>query len=153
MRRILAEEGIEVLIGAEVQRVERSSGRQVRAVVRSPAGERSIEGSDILVAAGRSPNTAGVGLAVCGVELDTQGYIKVNDRLETSAPDVWAIGECCAGNPQFTHVSFDDFRIIRDNLAGANRTRCGRLVPYCMFTDPQLAHVGLSEKEAQPVLR
>jgi pyruvate/2-oxoglutarate dehydrogenase complex dihydrolipoamide dehydrogenase (E3) component len=149
MRRILAEEGIEVLIGAEVQRVERSSGRQVRAVVRSPAGERSIEGSDILVAAGRSPNTAGVGLAVCGVELDTQGYIKVNDRLETSAPDVWAIGECCAGNPQFTHVSFDDFRIIRDNLAGANRTRCGRLVPYCMFTDPQLAHVGLSEKEAQ----
>jgi pyruvate/2-oxoglutarate dehydrogenase complex dihydrolipoamide dehydrogenase (E3) component len=148
MRRILAEEGIEILIGAEVQRVEGSCGREVRVVVRSP-GERSIAGTDILVAAGRSPNTTGAGLAVGGIELDPQGYIKVNDRLETSAPQVWAIGECCAGNPQFTHVSFDDFRIIRDNLAGANRTRRERLIPYCMFTDPQLAHVGLSEQEAQ----
>ena len=84
-----------------------------------------------------------------GIELDAQGYVKVNDRLETSAPGVWAIGECCSGNPQFTHVSFDDFRIIRDNLAGGVRTRRDRLVPYCMFTDPPLAHVGLSEREAQ----
>jgi pyruvate/2-oxoglutarate dehydrogenase complex dihydrolipoamide dehydrogenase (E3) component len=149
MHRILADEGIEVLLGAEVQRVERSSSREVSAVVRSSAGDRRVEGTDILVAVGRSPNTKGVGLEAGGIELDTRGYVKVNDRLETSATDVWAIGECCAGNPQFTHVSFDDFRIIRDNLAGANRTRRGRLVPYCMFTDPQLAHVGLSEQEAQ----
>ncbi len=109
---------------------------------------QTIEGSDILVAAGRSPNTAGIGLDVAGVELDGRGYIKVNERLETTAPEVWAIGEC-AGSPQFTHVSFDDFRIIRDNLAGANRTTRDRLVPYCMFTDPPLARVGLSEREAQ----
>ena len=149
MHRILADEGIEVLVGTQVQRVERSSSRKVAVVARTAAGERTIEGSDILVAVGRTPNTTGIGLEMCGVELDAQGYVRVNDRLETSAPGVWAIGECCAGNPQFTHVSFDDFRIIRDNLAGGDRTRSGRLVPYCMFTDPALAHVGLSEREAQ----
>jgi pyruvate/2-oxoglutarate dehydrogenase complex dihydrolipoamide dehydrogenase (E3) component len=101
------------------------------------------------VATGRTPNTAGIGLELAGVELDGRGYIRVNERLETSAPEVWAIGEC-AGSPQFTHVSFDDFRIIRDNLAGATRTTRGRLVPYCMFTDPPLARVGLTEGEAQP---
>jgi pyruvate/2-oxoglutarate dehydrogenase complex dihydrolipoamide dehydrogenase (E3) component len=85
---------------------------------------------------------------VAGVELDDRGYINVNDRLETTAPGVWAIGEC-AGSPQFTHVSFDDFRIIRDNLAGENRTTRGRLVPYCMFTDPPVARVGLNEADAQ----
>src|SRR5207244_6776602 len=83
-----------------------------------------------------------------GVELDTRGYIRVNERLETSAPEVWAIGEC-AGSPQFTHVSIDDFRIIRDNLAGGKRSTRDRLVPYCMFTDPPLAHVGLSEGDAR----
>ena len=83
-----------------------------------------------------------------GVELDDRGYIRVNDRLETSAPGVWAIGEC-AGSPQFTHVSEDDFRIIRDNLAGGKRSTRDRLVPYCVFTDPPLAHVGLSDGEAQ----
>ena len=100
--------------------------------MRTSSGEQTIEGSDILVAAGRSPNTAGIGLEVGGVELDGRGYIRVNERLETSAPGVWAIGEC-AGSPQFTHVSFDDFRIIRDNLAGANRTTRDRLIPYCML--------------------
>src|SRR6266403_1850566 len=109
---------------------------------------QTIVGSDILVAAGRSPNTAGIGLEVAGVELDGHGYIKVNERLETSAPEVWAIGEC-AGSPQFTHVSVDDFRIIRDNLAGGTRSTRDRLVPYCMFTEPPLARVGLSEREAQ----
>jgi pyruvate/2-oxoglutarate dehydrogenase complex dihydrolipoamide dehydrogenase (E3) component len=80
--------------------------------------------------------------------LDSRGYIRVNERLETSASEVWAIGEC-AGSPQFTHVSEDDFRIIRDNLAGGKRSTRDRLVPYCMFTDPPLAHVGLTEGEAQ----
>ena len=124
------------------------SGEDVSIVVRTASGERNIEGSDILVAAGRMPNTAGIGLEEAGVELDARGYIRVNGRLETSAPEVWALGEC-AGSPQFTHVSDDDFRIIRDNLAGGKRSTRDRLVPYCMFTDPPLARVGLSEGEAQ----
>jgi len=148
MRRILSGEGIDVLVGAEIRRVQGRSGDDVSLLVHTSSSEQTIEGSDILVAAGRSPNTAGIGLDVAGVELDGRGYIKVNERLETTAPEVWAIGEC-AGSPQFTHVSFDDFRIIRDNLAGANRTTRDRLVPYCMFTDPPLARVGLSEREAQ----
>ena len=148
IQRVLSDEGIDILVGAETRRVQGRSGENVSLLLRTSSGEQSIDGSDILVAAGRSPNTAGMGLDVAGVELDGRGYIKVNERLETSAPDVWAIGEC-AGSPQFTHVSFDDFRIIRDNLAGANRTTRGRLIPYCMFTDPQLARVGLSEGEAQ----
>ena len=85
---------------------------------------------------------------MAGVDLDDRGYIRVNERLETTAPAVWAIGEC-AGSPQFTHASVDDFRIIRDNLAGGNRSTRDRLVPYCMFTDPPLARVGLSESEAR----
>src|ERR1700732_3726497 len=148
MRRILGDEGIDVLAATETHRVQGRSGGDVSVLVRTSSGEQTIEGSDILVAAGRSPNTAGIGLEVAGVELDGHCYIKVNERLETSAPEVWAIGEC-AGSPQFTHVSFDDFRIIRDNLAGANRTTRDRLIPYCMFTDPPLARVGLSEAEAQ----
>ena len=97
---------------------------------------------------GRIPNTDGIGLDEAGIELDDRGYIRVNERLETTAPGVWAIGEC-AGSPQFTHVSVDDFRIIRDNLAGGNRSTRDRLVPIVMFTDPPLARVGLSEGEAR----
>jgi pyruvate/2-oxoglutarate dehydrogenase complex dihydrolipoamide dehydrogenase (E3) component len=97
---------------------------------------------------GRTPNTAAIGLERAGVALDARGYIQVDDRLRTTAPDVWAIGEC-AGSPQFTHVSFDDFRVVHANLTGADRTTRDRLVPYCMFTDPPLAHVGLSESEAR----
>jgi pyruvate/2-oxoglutarate dehydrogenase complex dihydrolipoamide dehydrogenase (E3) component len=148
MQRILGDEGIEVVTAAETLRVHGRSGEDVGIVVRTASGERSIDGSDILVASGRTPNTAGIGLAEAGVELDGRGYIRVNGRLETSAPDVWAMGEC-AGSPQFTHVSHDDFRIIRDNLAGGQRSTRGRLVPYCMFTDPPLARVGLSETEAR----
>src|SRR5271165_3583975 len=148
IHRILSGEGIEIRLGADVLRVEGRSGEAVRLHVRTAGGEETISGSDILAATGRTPNTAGIGLEVAGVELDSRGYIKVNDRLETSAPDVWALGEC-AGSPQFTHVSFDDFRIIRDNLAGGSRSTVGRLIPYCLFTDPPLARVGLSEREAQ----
>ena len=148
VQRILAEEGIEFLLGTETLQVHGRSGERVSVAVRTGSGEQTIDGSDILVAAGRIPNTAGIGLDKAGVELDGRGYIRTNEHLETTAPEVWAIGEC-AGSPQFTHVSEDDFRIIRDNLAGANRSTRDRLVPYCMFTDPPLAHVGLSEKEAQ----
>jgi pyruvate/2-oxoglutarate dehydrogenase complex dihydrolipoamide dehydrogenase (E3) component len=148
MRRMLADEGIEVLLAAEALQVRGRSGDGVSLVVRTPRGEQTIEGSDILAATGRTPNTAGIGLELADVELDPHGYVQVNDRLETSAPDVWAIGEC-AGSPQFTHVSFDDFRVIRDNLAGGSRTTRDRLIPFCLFTDPPLARVGLNEGEAQ----
>jgi len=148
IRRMLSDEGIQVIVEAEVLHVRGQSGKEVSLVVRTTSGEQNIEGSDILVAVGRIPNTVGIGLDQAGVELGARGYIRVNERLETSAPGVWALGEC-AGSPQFTHVSEDDFRIIRDNLAGGNRSTRDRLVPYCMFTDPQLAHVGLSEGEAE----
>jgi len=148
VQRILGEEGIGFLMAAETLNVHGRSGEEVTITVRATSGEQQIGGSDILVAAGRIPNTAGIGLEATGVELDYRGYIRVNERLETTASDVWAIGEC-AGSPQFTHVSIDDFRIIRDNLAGGNRSTRNRLVPYCMFTEPPLARVGLSESEAQ----
>jgi len=148
LQRILSDEGIHVLVAAETLHVHGRSGEEVSLVVRTTAGEQTIESSDILVAAGRIPNTAGIGLEEAGVALDSRGYIRVNERLETSASEVWAIGEC-AGSPQFTHVSEDDFRIIRDNLAGGQRSTRDRLIPYCMFTDPPLAHVGLSEGEAR----
>jgi pyruvate/2-oxoglutarate dehydrogenase complex dihydrolipoamide dehydrogenase (E3) component len=148
MQRILSDEGIGFLIAANTLNVHGRSGEEVRLAVRKTSGEQRIVGSDILVATGRIPNTAGIGLEETGVELDSHGYIRVNDRLETTASDVWAIGES-AGSPQFTHVSIDDFRIIRDNLAGGNRSTRDRLVPYCMFTEPPLARVGLSEREAQ----
>jgi pyruvate/2-oxoglutarate dehydrogenase complex dihydrolipoamide dehydrogenase (E3) component len=145
---MLRDEGIGVHLEAKVLGVQGRSGETVSLQMRTPSGDQTIEGSDILVAVGRTPNTSGIGLDLAGVALDTRGYVAVNDRLETSASDVWAVGEC-AGSPQFTHVSFDDFRIIRDNLAGGDRTTRNRLVPYCMFTDPPIARVGLSEREAQ----
>src|SRR3979490_286993 len=148
MRRILGEEGIQVLVEATLLQVGGRSGDKVTLTVRTPSGEQHIDGSDILVAVGRIPNTAGIGLKEAGVELDGRGYIHVNERLETTASGVWARGES-AGSPQFTHVSVDDFRIIRDNLAGGKRSTRDRLVPYCLFTDPPLAHVGLSEGDAQ----
>jgi pyruvate/2-oxoglutarate dehydrogenase complex dihydrolipoamide dehydrogenase (E3) component len=145
---ILSGDGIEVQLGATPTHVEGRSGEAVTITVLTPPGERKIEASHILVATGRIPNTAGIGLEEVGVELDPRGYIHVNERLETTAPGVWAIGEC-AGSPQFTHISIDDFRIVRDNLAGGHRSTKDRLVPYCVFIDPPLARVGLSEVEAR----
>src|SRR5271156_3278871 len=148
IRRILSDEGIRVVVAAELLRVDGQSGKGVSIAVLTNSGEQTIEGSDILVAAGRVPNTPGIGLGEVGIELDSRGYIRVNDRLETSARDVWALGEC-AGSPQFTHIAEDDFRLVRDNLAGGRRNTRDRGGPYCMFTDPPLAHVGLSEREAE----
>ncbi len=148
IRRLLADEGIEVLVETELVQASGRSGDRVTLTVRTPSGERRIDGSDILVAVGRIPNTAGIGLEEAGVALDGRGFIRVNDRLETSAPDVWAVGEC-AGSPQFTHISEDDFRVVRDNLAGKPRSTRDRLVPYCVYTDPPLARVGLSQGEAE----
>lgn len=148
INRILSREGIQVLLGTQPTWVQGRSGEQVTVRARTASGEETIEGSDLLVAIGRVPNTTGIGLDNAGIELDERGYIRVNDQLQTSAPDTWAIGEC-AGSPQFTHASVDDFRIVRENMVGGSRTTVGRLVPYVVFTDPQLAHVGLSEKDAQ----
>jgi pyruvate/2-oxoglutarate dehydrogenase complex dihydrolipoamide dehydrogenase (E3) component len=148
MRGILASEGIEAVLAAQPVNVQGLSGDEVKVTLRTAAGERAITGSDLLVAVGRIANTANIGLDVAGVVLDARGFIRVNERLETAVPGVWAIGEA-AGSPQFTHVSVDDFRIVRDNMAGGNRRTDDRLVPYVMFTDPPLARVGLSEGEAQ----
>jgi len=148
VRRMLVDEGIDVLESAAPVEVDGRSGDEVTVTVETPNGRQIIDGTDILVATGRVPNTARIGLDVAGVQLDEQGYLLVNERLETTAPDVWGIGECCSHHPQFTHVSFDDFRILRDNLEGGNRSTGDRLVPHCMFTDPELARVGWTETEA-----
>jgi pyruvate/2-oxoglutarate dehydrogenase complex dihydrolipoamide dehydrogenase (E3) component len=148
MSRILRHEGIDILTNAIPSSVQGVSGEAVTVSVWSGSGERTINGSHLLVAVGRIANTAGIGMDQGGITLDERGFIRVNERLETTAPGVWAIGEC-AGSPQFTHVSVDDFRIVRDNMAGTNRSTKDRLVPHVMFTDPQLSRVGLSEKEAR----
>ncbi|MER9565169.1 MULTISPECIES: mercuric reductase [unclassified Mesorhizobium] len=148
VRGIFADDGIDVVLNAAIEAVNGRSGVQVKVRLRTPAGEREIDGSDLLVAAGRTPNTRAIGLESAGVELDLRGYVKVNERLETTAPAVWAMGEC-AGSPQFTHVAFDDFRVVRGNLAGGSRTTRDRLIPYCMFIDPELGRVGFGEAEAK----
>jgi pyruvate/2-oxoglutarate dehydrogenase complex dihydrolipoamide dehydrogenase (E3) component len=145
---ILKGEGVDVVLNAEPVSVDGLSGDAVAVTAKTAEGERKIDGSDLMVAVGRIPNTADIGLDKAGVELDARGFVRVNERLEASVPGVWAIGEC-AGSPQFTHISVDDFRIVRDNMAGGNRRTDDRQVPYVMFTDPPLAHVGLSEGEAQ----
>jgi pyruvate/2-oxoglutarate dehydrogenase complex dihydrolipoamide dehydrogenase (E3) component len=148
MLGILTAEGIEVLLGAQPVSVHGLSGDELAVTLQRATGDQKVEGSDLLVAVGRIANTADIGLEVAGVALDSRGFIQVNERLETTVPGVWALGEC-AGSPQFTHVSVDDFRIVRDNMAGGHRRTDDRLVPYVMFTDPPLARVGLSEGEAQ----
>jgi pyruvate/2-oxoglutarate dehydrogenase complex dihydrolipoamide dehydrogenase (E3) component len=148
MGRVSSSEGIDILLNAHPIRVDGLNGDSVSVTVRTESGERDIEGSHLLVAVGRIANTADIGLGEAGIALDAHGFIQANERLETTVPGVWAIGEC-AGSPQFTHVSVDDFRIVRDNMAGGNRRTDDRLVPHVMFTDPPLARVGLSEGEAQ----
>jgi pyruvate/2-oxoglutarate dehydrogenase complex dihydrolipoamide dehydrogenase (E3) component len=110
--------------------------------------ERIIEGSHLLVALGKAPNTNGIGLERAGIKLTPSGYVSVNDRLETTATGVWAMGDC-AGSPPFTHMAFDDFRIVRDNLRGKRRSTTGRQVPFCLFIEPELARVGLTEMDAK----
>ena len=144
---MMGDEGIRVHFGVQLREVTGRSGEGVTLRAETKSGAVSLEASDILVAAGRVANTGAIGLKEAGVELTDRGTIAVNDRLETSAPNVWALGEA-AGSPQFTHVSFDDYRIIRDNLAGGDRSTRNRLVPYVMFTEPPLGRVGLSEAEA-----
>jgi pyruvate/2-oxoglutarate dehydrogenase complex dihydrolipoamide dehydrogenase (E3) component len=148
LQNLFEDEGIDIVLNATVKRISGKSGQSVRIVIEQRGVEKTLEGSHLLVAAGRSPNTDGIGLELAVVELTDRGYIKVNERLQTTAPGVWAIGEV-AGSPQFTHVSVDDFRVVYDSITGGKRVTTGRLVPFCLFTDPEFARVGLSEKEAK----
>ena len=144
---IIADAGIEVILSTEIASVSGTSGQGVSLKLHHGGKEQTIDATDILVATGRTPNTAGIGLDRLGVAVDANSYLQVNDRLETTAADVWGVGEC-AGSPQFTHASYDDYRIIRDNLAGGSRSTNDRLMPSCLYTDPSVAHIGLTEKEA-----
>jgi pyruvate/2-oxoglutarate dehydrogenase complex dihydrolipoamide dehydrogenase (E3) component len=146
--QLFQDEGIDVLLGTQVLGISGLSGDQVSLQLKTGNSVRTLEGSDILVATGRTPNTAGVGLEKAGIEVTEKGHIRVNDRLETTAPNVWAMGES-AGSPYFTHVSEDDANIILENLNGGNRSTTDRLVPYCVFIDPELARVGLNETQAR----
>src|SRR5580692_8814976 len=144
---LFRDEGIDTALNARVKAVSGKSGDAVTVVIEQGGKEKTLTGTDLLVAAGRLPNTENIGLESAGIELTDRGYIKVNERLQTTAPGVWAIGEV-AGSPQFTHVSVDDFRVVHDNLSGGNHVTTGRQVPFCLFTDPEFAHVGLSERQA-----
>src|SRR5258708_4171012 len=145
---LLDDEGIDVHLNTRMKRVSGKSGDSVTIVLEQNGTDKTLTGTHLLVATGRTPNTEGLGLELAGVELTDRGHIKVNERLQTTAPGVWAIGEV-AGSPQFTHISVDDFRVVYANLTGGNRVTTGRQVPYCLFTDPELARIGLSETDAK----
>ena len=148
LREVFSEEGIEIVTSAHIAKVEGKSGEWVKLHAARDGAEIILEGTHLLVASGRAPNTQGIGLELAGVETTDRGYVKVNESLETTAPGVWAVGDC-AGSPHFTHIAFDDHRIVRDNLAGGHRVTTGRQVPFCMFTDPEFARIGLRETEAK----
>jgi pyruvate/2-oxoglutarate dehydrogenase complex dihydrolipoamide dehydrogenase (E3) component len=147
LQRLFEDEGVELLLNAKVRHVAGMSGHSVRITLEQNGVEKSLDGTHLLVATGRIANTKGIGLELAGVELTERGYIRVNERLETTAPGVWAVGDV-AGSPHFTHVSEDDFRVVRDNILGGQHVTTGRQVPFCLFTDPEFARIGLTEKEA-----
>lgn len=148
LQDLFKEEGIDVILNAVVTEVEGKSGMSVKLQLLQDGAKRILEGTHILVATGRTPNTEGAGLELAGVEVSASGYIKVNERLETTAQNVWAVGDC-AGSPRFTHIAYDDFRIVQTNLGGGHRVTTGRQVPACVFTDPEFARLGLTEREAK----
>jgi pyruvate/2-oxoglutarate dehydrogenase complex dihydrolipoamide dehydrogenase (E3) component len=148
LEELMRDEGIDVVTNTSVDRVEGLSGESVKLSATRKGSAIAIEGTHLLVASGRVPNTDGIGLELAGVETDARGFVKVNERLQTTTADVWAVGDC-AGSPMFTHIGFDDFRVVRDNLAGGHRVTTGRQVPYCLFTDPELARIGFNESEAK----
>jgi pyruvate/2-oxoglutarate dehydrogenase complex dihydrolipoamide dehydrogenase (E3) component len=147
--KILREDGITVLLDTTPVRVEQRSAGHIQLAVQGPDGERTLHGSHLLIAAGRAPNSDWLNLEAAGVETDGHGYIKVNERLETSVPGIYALGDV-KGGPAFTHISYDDFRIVRTNLLeGGQATTKDRVVPYAVFIDPQLGRVGVTEAEAR----
>ncbi|MDR3576805.1 MAG: mercuric reductase [Anaerolineaceae bacterium] len=146
---IVREDGIKVLLNAETQRVERDTAGKIHLKVTTPAGEQDLVGSHLLLAAGRIPNSDWLNLPAAGIETDSQGYIRTNDRLETNVPGVYAIGDI-KGGPAFTHISYDDFRILKTNLLEKGHASIrGRMIPYTMFIDPQLGRIGMIEIDAR----
>ena len=146
---ILREDGVEVLLGTEAQGVRQDESGGIQLAVDGPDGEGTLSGSHLLVAAGRPPNTDLLNLEAAGVETDKRGFVRVNERLETNVPGVYALGDV-KGGPAFTHVSYNDYQVIEANLLnGGDATIADRLVPYTVFMDPQLGRVGLSEAEAR----
>jgi len=148
VRSPLEDEGIELVLNSQLKRVSGKSGGSVKIALEQNGAEKTLTGTHILVAAGRVPNTKDIGLDLAGVKLTDDGYVQVNERLETTAPGVWAVGDV-AGSPKFTHIGVDDFRVVLANIAGGKSVTTNRQVPSCLFTDPELAHVGSSEKAAQ----
>jgi len=148
LEEMCRDEGITVVTNAKITGVKGDSGDWIRLVGSCDGTELCLEGTDLLVAGGRTPNTSGIGLEKAGVETTARGHVKVNERLQTTADGVWAIGDC-AGSPHFTHISADDYIVVRDNIAGGHRVTTGRQVPFCMFTDPELARIGFNETEAK----
>ncbi|WP_309381937.1 dihydrolipoyl dehydrogenase family protein [Cerasicoccus frondis] len=148
MLDLMKNEGVDVILGCEITEVRGQSGSSVAIDYTTRGQFQTIAATDILVATGRTPNTASLNANAAGIELDTRGYICVDPWLRTSAPDIWALGDC-AGTPHFTHASLDDFRIVKDQLLGPGlRTTDNRNIPFCLFTDPELVRIGLSEHEA-----
>jgi len=148
MAQILAEDGIEIIANANVKRVQSADDGRIILEADTPPGERTVTGSHLLIAAGRRPNTENLNLEAACVLVDTHGFIYVDERLETGVPGIWAMGDVKPG-PQFTHISYDDYRIIRTNLLeGGYAGTDARLAPYTIFTDPQLGRVGLTEQQA-----
>lgn len=146
---ILSEEGIAFHLGHKATRVARTASGIELTIEAGDGATKTLTGSHLLVAIGRTPNTDDLGLDAAGIETDKHGNIRVNDKLETNVPGVWAIGDV-KGGPAFTHVSYDDHLVIYDNLInGKDRSIKGRVVPYSMFTDPELGRVGLTETEAR----
>jgi probable pyridine nucleotide-disulfide oxidoreductase len=148
VQTILERDGIEFLLKAKVLRVERVDNA-TKLQLQVADQEMELQGSHLLVAVGRAPTTDGLNLSAAGVGIDARGFIQVNDRLETNVPGIWALGDI-NGGPEYTHVSLDDYRIVKANLIdGGNRSTRDRPIPSCLFIDPELAHVGLTETEAQ----
>jgi len=148
VHQVMEEDGVTVLLDTEAVRAQKD-GARIDLTVRTSDREQKLNGTHLLLAVGRKPNTEDLNLSAAGIEADKQGSVKVNNKLETSVAGVYALGDV-KGGPQFTHISFDDFRIIRTNLLeGGNATIDGRLVPYTVFIDPQLGRIGLSETEAR----
>lgn len=148
VQTILEREDIEFLLNSKVLRVNQS-GRDIVLQIQASDRQVSLQGSQLLVAVGRAPTSDGLNLAAAGVKTDVRGFIPVNDRLETNVPGIWALGDI-NGGPQYTHIALDDYRIIKANLInGDNRSTSERLVPSCLFIDPELAHIGLTETVAR----
>jgi pyruvate/2-oxoglutarate dehydrogenase complex dihydrolipoamide dehydrogenase (E3) component len=147
--RILREDGVEILFETTTHQVAQLGDGRIMLTLRSSGGERIVSGSHLLVATGRTPNVEALNLDIPGVQRDDHGYIRVDERLETNIPGIYAMGDV-KGGPAFTHISYDDFRVMRANLVeGKTATIAHRLVPYTVFIDPQLGRVGMSEQDAR----